>query len=139
MNLSLTKYLGVDPLWSFPVSWAVSSDWPNSKWTPSSNFFEKEGKYYIETELPGVNKEDVSVSVEDGFITISGKREIANEQSDKNYYVKESSYGSFIRTFRVPGEVDEGKMKAEFKNGVLTVELPKKEKIKETKKKIEVK
>jgi HSP20 family protein len=121
--------------------WPVSSlsDWSDVGWTPSANFFERDGKYIIQVEVPGADKDDVSVSVEDGFVTITGKKEMVKEEKEANYYVKESSYGEFSRAFRVPSEVDEDNVSAEFKNGVLTVELPKKEKKVDTKKKIEVK
>ena len=130
MTLSLTKYFGTDPFWNMPMSWPMStlSDWSDLKWTPSANFFEKDGKYIIQAEIPGVDKNDVSVSVEDGLIIITGKKEMVKEEKEANYYVKESSYGQFSRAFRVPSEVDEDNVSAEFKNGVLTVELPKKEK-----------
>ena len=106
------------------------------EWTPSVNFFEKDGKYHLTAEIPGVSKEDISVSLLDGRVTISGKKETTKEEKDADYYTKETRYGSFSRSFRLPGEVDEEKVDATYKDGVLTVVMPKKEESKS--KKVEI-
>lgn len=107
------------------------------EWSPTMNFYEKEGKYVLTAELPGIPKEDISISIDNGVLTITGKKETSKEEKDANYYLKECSYGSFTRSFRLPGEVEEGKIEAVFKNGVLTLEMPHKEQPKS--KKIEIK
>lgn len=107
------------------------------EWSPAMNFYEKEGKYYLTTEIPGVSKDDISISVDSGVITITGKKESKREEKEANFYLRESSYGSFSRSLRLPGEVEEDKVEATFKDGVLTVEMPHKEQPKA--KKIEIK
>ena len=101
------------------------------------NFYEKEGKYVLTSEMPGLSKDDISISLHEGIITITGKKESGKEEEGVNYYLKETRYGSFSRSFRLPGEVEEEKIQASMKDGVLTVELPHKEKPKA--KKISVK
>lgn len=92
--------------------------------TPSVDFSEKDGKYYLTAELPGINKEDISINIEDGRITVSGKKEEKKEEKGSDYYLKETRYGSFSRSFRLPGKVEEDKVDATYKDGVLTVVLP---------------
>ncbi len=92
--------------------------------TPSVDFSEKDGKYYLTAELPGIDKENISITVEDGYVTLSGKKEEKNEKKGTDYYLKETKFGSFSRSFRLPGKVAEDKVDATFKDGVLTVEMP---------------
>ncbi len=92
--------------------------------TPTVDFSEKDGNYYLTAELPGISKEDISITVEEGCVTVSGKKEENNEEKGSNYYLKETRYGSFSRSFRLPGKVEEGKVDATYKDGVLTVVLP---------------
>lgn len=101
--------------------------------TPSVDFSEKDGKYYLTAELPGIEKENISITVEDGYITLSGKKEEKKEEKGSDYYLKETRYGSFSRSFRLPGKVAEDKVDATYKDGVLTVEMPHEEET-ETKK-----
>ncbi len=101
--------------------------------TPSVDFSEKDGKYYLTAELPGIDKENLSIAVEDGYVTLSGKKEEKNEEKGTDYYIKETKYGSFSRSFRLPGKVADDKVGATFKDGVLTVEMPHEEEA-ETKK-----
>ncbi|WP_161626679.1 Hsp20/alpha crystallin family protein [Desulfatiglans anilini] len=97
------------------------------EWTPSVDLSEKEGKYLLKAELPGMTKDDISVTYEDGVVTITGKKESKKEEEGADYYVRESRYGSFTRSFRLPTGIDESKVDAQFKDGVLTVAMPKKE------------
>ncbi len=90
----------------------------------SIDFKEKDGKYYLTAELPGVKKEDISINIEDGYVTLTGRKEETKEEKEANYYLKETRYGSFSRSFRLPGRVLEDKVDATFKNGVLTVVMP---------------
>jgi HSP20 family protein len=106
-------------------------------WVPSVDVSETEGEYQIKAEIPDVKKEDVKVTVEDGVLTIQGERKQEKEEKGKKYHRVECSYGSFVRSFTLPDLVDEGKVKAEFKDGVLNLKLPKSEKAKP--KSIEVK
>lgn len=106
-------------------------------WTPTVDISETEAEYAIKAELPEVKREDVKVTVEDGVLTIQGERKQEKEEKGKKYHRVERSYGRFVRTFTLPDTVDEGKVKAEYADGVLHLHLPKSEKAKP--KQIEVK
>ncbi|MDH4302349.1 MAG: Hsp20/alpha crystallin family protein [Nitrospira sp.] len=99
-------------------------------WTPSVDISETEGEYQIKAEIPDVKKEDVKVTLEDGVLTIQGERKHEKEEKGKKYHRIERSYGSFVRTFSLPDVIDNDKVKAEFKDGVLNLHLPKSEKAK---------
>ena len=94
-------------------------------WAPSVDISENNEEFMIKAELPGVNKEDVKVAVEDGVVRIQGERKQEKEEKDKKFHRVERSYGSFMRTFRLPDNIDESNVQAQFKDGVLTVRLPK--------------
>ncbi|MDH5624832.1 MAG: Hsp20/alpha crystallin family protein, partial [Nitrospira sp.] len=99
-------------------------------WVPTVDISESEGGYLIKAELPEVKKEDVKVTVEDGVLTLSGERRQEKEEKGKKYHRVERSYGSFVRSFSLPESVDESGVKAEYKDGVLSLHLPKTEKVK---------
>jgi len=99
-------------------------------WTPSVDISETESEYQIKAEIPDVKKEDVKVTLEDGVLTIQGERKYEKEEKGKKYHRIERSYGSFVRTFSLPDVIDDDKVKAEFKDGVLNLHLPKSEKAK---------
>ena len=98
------------------------------KWAPVADISETDAEYVIQAELPAVNKNDVKVSVEDGVLTLSGERQFEKEKA--KYHRIERSYGSFIRSFTLPGDADDSKVAAKFKDGMLTIRLPKDEKSK---------
>ncbi len=89
----------------------------------------KESKdgFTIDAELPGMTRDDVKVTVHDGVLTIEGERKQEEETKDKKHHRIERFYGSFLRRFTLPDNVDEGSVKASFKNGVLSLELKKSE------------
>lgn len=99
-------------------------------WTPSVDISETDKEFVIKAEIPGVKKEDVKVTIESGMLTIKGERKMEKEEKGKKFHRVERSYGSFVRSFRIPDGVDESKVKAEFKDGVMNVALPKSEKAK---------
>ena len=99
-------------------------------WAPSVDISETESAYLIKGEIPGVKKEDVKISIQDGMLTIQGERKQEREEKGKKFHRVECSYGSFMRSFRVPDDADEGKVKAEFKDGMLNITLPKSAKAK---------
>ncbi len=99
-------------------------------WAPSVDISETDAEYLIKAELPDVKKEDVKVTVEDGVLTLQGERRQEKEEKDKKYHRIERSYGSFVRSFALPDQVDETKVKAEFKDGMLNLHIPKSEKAK---------
>ena len=99
-------------------------------WTPSVDISETDTEYLIKAELPEVKKEDVKVTVENGVLTIQGERRQEKEEKGKKFHRIERAYGSFVRSFSIPDYVDDGKVTAEFKDGILNLHLPKSEKAK---------
>ena len=94
-------------------------------WSPLVDIMEGDGEYLVKAELPEVAKEDVSVRVEDGVLSISGERKTEEEKNEKKIHRAERAYGRFDRSFRVPENADASKAEARFKDGVLQVVLPK--------------
>ena len=99
-------------------------------WAPSVDISETDSAYLIKGEIPGVKKEGVKVTIQDGMLTIQGERRQEKEEKGKKFHRIECSYGSFARSFRVPSDADESSVKAEFKDGMLNVTLAKSEKAK---------
>lgn len=96
------------------------------EWVPAVDISENEKELRIHAELPGIDKKDVSINVEDSVLTIRGKREFKQEQKKENYYRLERSYGVFARSFSLPNSVDVEKIQASMKDGVLELSIPKK-------------
>jgi HSP20 family protein len=92
---------------------------------PTVDIQETAQEYQIKAELPEMNREDVRVNVLDGVLTIEGERTQEKEEKGKKFHKMERSYGKFVRQFALPAEVDAGKVQAEYKDGVLSVHLPK--------------
>ncbi len=101
-----------------------------ANWMPSVDISETDDAYLIKGEIPGVKKEDVKVTIQNGMLTIQGERKQEKEEKNKKFHRVECSYGSFARSFRVPDDADESAVKAEFKDGMLNVSLPKSAKAK---------
>lgn len=96
-----------------------------SAWVPPVDIYENEKKELVlKAELPDVRKEDVSVTVENSTLTLSGERKFDSEVKKEHYHRIERAYGSFSRSFSLPATVDSTRIAAEFKNGVLTIRLP---------------
>ena len=100
------------------------------------DIYEEEKNYIIELDAPGFDKKDISIDVDNKYLTISAKRESSEDESDRNYIRKERSYTNMSRSFYI-GSVDEKDIKANFKDGILKVVVPKEEKV-DNKKKIEI-
>jgi HSP20 family protein len=96
-------------------------------WNPAVDLYEKDDHFMITAELPGVDKNDVKIDLKDRLLTLSGERTYDNEVKEENYYRRERSYGKFQRAFTLPADVDSDKIKAELKDGVLRIEVPKPE------------
>jgi len=96
-------------------------------WSPAVDMFEKDDQVVIKAELPGLDKNDISLDLQNGVLTLKGERKYENEVKEENYYRREMSCGKFIRSFTLPADVDADKIKAEFQKGLLTVEVPKPE------------
>src|SRR5260370_13949876 len=99
-------------------------------WMRLADITEDEKEYLIKAELPELKKEEVKVTVENDVLTISGERKFEKEEKKKKYHRVERGYGTFMRSFALPDDADGKKVKAEFKNGLLTVHLPKSERAK---------
>lgn len=106
-------------------------------WSPSVDIVEGKDEIALEAELAGMNIEDVDVSIENNVITITGERKVEKKDETDNYHRVERSYGTFTRSFTLPRNVASEEAKADFKNGVLRITLPKKEEAKA--RKIEIK
>ena len=99
-------------------------------WIPPVDISETTAEYVIKAEIPEVKKEDVKVTLEHGVLTVQGMRRLEAEGKGKKYHRVERSYGSFVRSFSMPDLVDDTKLQADFKEGILTLHLPKSEKAK---------
>lgn len=102
------------------------------EWTPAVNVAESKDEFTVTAELPGMKLENISVDFTDGMLTIRGEKtdERTEKEDDKTYYMWERRFGTFQRTLPFPGGIDDKKIAAEFKDGVLTVRLPKAEEAK---------
>lgn len=98
-----------------------------NNYLPATNVVETENGFELELASPGLSKEDFKIDIENNLLTISSEKEINNEHKEKNYTRKEFMVSSFSRSFNLPKTVDLDKIKAEYKDGILKVELPKKE------------
>jgi len=106
-------------------------DWAlGGAWAPLVDIYEREGNIELKAELPGVDSKDVDVRVENNVLTLRGERRIDKEVKRESYHRVERAYGSFSRSFTLPSMVDTERIKAEFKEGVLHLTLPKKEEAK---------
>jgi HSP20 family protein len=108
-------------------------------WTPAVDIYEKNDSVVVKAELPGVERDQISVEVKDGILSLRGERKFEKEVKEESYHRIERAYGSFQRSFSLPVSVDQEKVTASFKNGVLEVTLPKKEQAKPKQIQVDVK
>jgi len=112
---------------------------PGSRpWTPAVDIFETENDLVLKADLPEVDPKNVDIQIENGTLTLKGSRVFEAEKNGKGYHRIERSYGSFVRAFSLPETVDPENVKADFKNGVLTMTIAKKEVAKPRTIKVEV-
>ena len=95
------------------------------RWSPAVDVGESDGSYSITVELPGAKREDVSVEVHGDVIEVRGEKRSEREEKDERRHMIERSYGSFSRSFSMPANADAGRIAASFKEGVLTIDIPK--------------
>ncbi len=105
---------------------------------PKIDVWEDNDKYVVEAELPGFDKKDIDLNITNDVITIKATKKQQQEKKDKNYYYAERSYGEFVRSLRLPSEVDKKSIKAKYTNGVLELTLPKTKEAKEKSTKVEI-
>jgi HSP20 family protein len=96
-------------------------------WNPAVDIFEEEDNIVVKAEIPGMEKDQITVDVKDGVLTLKGERSEDNEVKEDRYYKKERTYGRFERAFTLPADVKADEIKAEYKDGVLKVLVPKPE------------
>ena len=102
---------------------------PNGHWTPSVDIVDEKDKLTLTAEIPGVDKNDVKINLQNNILNIEGEKKQEFEEKDDNYYRSERYYGKFCRSFTLSSEVDSENIQADFNNGVLIVTLPKSEKV----------
>ncbi|MFX1266310.1 MAG: Hsp20/alpha crystallin family protein [Promethearchaeota archaeon] len=95
------------------------------EWSPAIEVFEKEDKYVVKAEIPGLKEEDVEISVNDDVLTLKGEKKTEYEVKEEEYHWSERTYGSFLRTIRLPSNVEAEKIEAEYENGMMEITLPK--------------
>ena len=139
--MSLTHF---DPLASIRVfedafTRMVNEPRATRPWSPAVDIYETENELVLKADVPEVDPKDIDVRVENQTLTISGERKFDQANTGKGYHRIERAYGSFVRSFAVPNTFDTDKIAADFKNGVLSVTLPKKEAAKLRQVKVEVK
>jgi HSP20 family protein len=114
----------------------LSKPWTGYKTWPAIDVADKDDSIVVRAEVPGCKAEDIDISVYGNTLTISGEKKESKEENEKGYYHMESSYGSFRREISLPTDVDEDKIDAVCKEGVLSITLPKAEKTKAVKVKV---
>ena len=112
---------------------------PLADWSPTSDVLETKDEIMIQCELPGIDEKNIDIAIEAGVLTIRGERKAEQETEEKGYRRVERSYGTFLRSFTLPPNIDAEKIAARFDNGLLEVHMPKKESAKPRSVKVEVK
>jgi HSP20 family protein len=124
----LNRYINY--LWNdFPIRFPELEE-DSVVWRPSLDLSESENEYKVLADLPGLSKEDIKISLRDNVLTISGERKYEKKDDSKDYFSMERAYGKFERSVSLPDKIKESEIKANYKNGVLTVFLPKSEEAK---------
>lgn len=96
-------------------------------WVPPVDIVEGKDKIQLKVELPGFKEDQVQLTVEDGLLTIRGERKFESDDKEENYHRIERSYGSFVRSFTLPRTVDQNQIQASFSDGILAIEMAKRE------------
>jgi len=139
-----TMRMNMDKLFGGFFKTTPGRDWP--LWprlkpeivVPNVDMFDKKDKIVVKAELPGMTKDHIDLTINEGSLTLKGEVKNEEEVKEEDYYSRERSYGSFIRTITLPAAVDEAKAKAKFKDGILEIILPKKEEAKAKEIKVDV-
>jgi HSP20 family protein len=120
----------IDRLFQVPLTEFARSSQLLSGWTPAFDVFEDKDNVYVRAELPGIRKEDIDLSLHNGSLSVSGERRNDQEFKDADVYRAERFFGRFQRTINLPAQVAADKIKAQYKDGILNVTLPKAEEAK---------
>jgi HSP20 family protein len=101
---------------------------PTSRpWSPPVDIFETENELVLKADVPDIDPKNVGIQMENGTLTLKGERKFEDQRNGRGFHRVERGYGSFVRAFSLPNTVDPEKVRADYKNGVLTITLPKKE------------
>ena len=111
----------------FYPSRKISTDEGLWNWNPAVDIYEEDGNIVVKAEIPGVSKESINVDVKDRVLTLKGERSEDKEVKEERFFRRERTYGSFQRAFTLPADVNTEEIKAEYKDGVLKVTVPKPE------------
>lgn len=117
-------------LFTETLSRVFGDEGPSVSWRPAVDVYETDDTLVLKAELPGVDANDVDIRVEDGTLFLKGQRKFESEVKEEDYHRIERSYGTFTRTFALPNFVNSDQVKAEYKDGVLTLTMPKREEAK---------
>ena len=129
---SLMRRLSDDMERIFEDTWSVRRfprllrppEFPETRWTPNIEVFERKGEFVVRADLPGMTKDNVKVELSDGELMIQGERKEEKEQKEKGYYASERSYGAFYRAIPLPKGAKADEARASFKDGVLEIAMP---------------
>jgi len=106
------------------------SEMKGDSWAPSVDIYETDDELILTAEIPGLDEKDIEIQIEDNTLSLKGERQFAKETKEENYCRVERSYGSFCRSFSLPGHIDQEKIKADHENGILKIIMPKKKELK---------
>jgi len=118
MDSMIHSFFNTD--WNFPVR-------DTRNWSPAVDVKETDNSFVLSADIPGLTKKDIKINVASGKLSISGERTYETDQEKDNYHYRERRFGSFDRSFNLPETVDEDNISASFKNGILSIQLPKHE------------
>lgn len=107
-------------------------------WAPAVDIYETNDSFVVSADLPGLNKDEIQIDLKDNTLTLKGEKKFEEKVSEDNYIRVERAYGSFVRSFTLPQNVDPEKIKAKYKEGVLEITIPKKEEAKPKQIKVEL-
>ena len=133
--MPIMKYTPFSAIEDFPTGLRVFEDTVNRlfseqaarPWSPAVDIFETENELLLKADLPGLEMKDIEIQIENSTLSLRGERKYENSSKDGGFHRVERGYGSFVRYFTLPETVDPEKVNADYKQGVLTVTLPKKE------------
>jgi len=120
----------IDRLFEVPLGGLTQTSPWMSGWTPALDVYEDKDHFTVKAEVPGMKKEDIEVSLHDGTLTVSGERKEETQSKEGGLYRSERCFGRFQRAVELPASVVGDKVKAEYRDGILTISLPKAEEAK---------
>jgi HSP20 family protein len=120
----------IDRLFEAPLAELAHSSQLLSGWSPAFDVYEDKDNFYVRAELPGMKKEDIDLSMHNGSLSVSGERKDDEKLKEAEVYRAERFFGRFLRTITLPAQVAVDKIKAQYKDGILSVTLPKAEEAK---------